>query len=911
MASAPESDLSLFANMKSIMSLLDRLRDFKLDDYISLPRITVLGEQSAGKSSILESIVGMNFLPRGSGVVTRRPLELRLKKMNIAVPYFVFPRDFPGKKFTSQEEVCNTIEQLTDKVAGVDKFISSDPIVLEVFSASVPDLSLVDLPGITRIPIGRQPANIEEITKGLIKHYCASPDSLILCVIPANIDITTSDALLFARQLDPSGSRTLGVLTKIDLMDEGTDCLKVLLNQEVKLTHGFVGVKGRNQREVTAKKTVKDAIQAELDYFYRHPMYSGLPSELLGTSSLIGRLSKVLYEMVQSALPRIQREIVERKKRARDTLDALGDAFPETDEKKMELVFKLVRAFKESFDQDISGKYFFESTSAKGKAQRKRGETVTFQLNQLFAELYQEYIGKDFHVTEEYTDAYIQNAMDTYQGDSMPGFQSFDSFLFLITPKLRNLKAPIYQVLEEAKSILEIKGTELLEEVFKKYARLQGEVRDTFLRVLSQTKMRAQKILDNLVRCEENYLFTNNPQMLEGATLKRDMKKTAVNLMVTELRFRIDAYFNITVRNIRNTVPKVVGQFLLRRLSENLEVEILNALSKRNYCLDGFAESDTSADLRTKTRAELTSLTAAENLLINEFGMTFGIGGDLQERGASRGRPTTELGAEFLEDIDRLNEDFLSFNVGLLKLGGQTAKPGHEFGLRKSAPRENGPVTKVNGGRDESAPPMKPNPNASQASLISNQPVNVAPNRPAQPVQQQQPQTQQQRPATTNPQQINPNVQIPDPMFGFKEIKAPQQQGNFQGQPQQNQQQRPNTAPQNPQMQQQNQPWTQPQQQSNQNRQAQDPYNVNLFAQQQQQNASRPPNQQQASNAFLNFGSNRDKSPIRPGPNQQPPNQPQQPQGPQSQWGAPKPPVPPRPDDKTAKPATKYGNLFG
>lgn len=90
MAQKKDDDAILYLNMRSMISLVDKLRDFNLDNYISLPRITVLGEQSAGKSSLLESICGLNFLPRGSGIVTRRPLELRMVRTKIATPYFVF-----------------------------------------------------------------------------------------------------------------------------------------------------------------------------------------------------------------------------------------------------------------------------------------------------------------------------------------------------------------------------------------------------------------------------------------------------------------------------------------------------------------------------------------------------------------------------------------------------------------------------------------------------------------------------------------------------------------------------------------------------------------------------------------------------------------------------------------------------
>ena len=138
------------------------------------------------------------------------------------------------------------IEQLTDKVAGNNKGISETPIVCNIYSPSVPDLTMVDLPGITRNAVEGQPANIEKLTKDLVKLYCENKETLILCVIPANIDLSNSDALKLARKLDENGERTIGVLTKIDLMDQGTDCVKVLLNQEIPLKQGYIGIKGRS-----------------------------------------------------------------------------------------------------------------------------------------------------------------------------------------------------------------------------------------------------------------------------------------------------------------------------------------------------------------------------------------------------------------------------------------------------------------------------------------------------------------------------------------------------------------------------------------------------------------------------------------------------------------------------------------
>lgn len=675
MTEKQNNELILYSNMRTMISLVDKLRDFNLHEYISLPRITVVGDQSAGKSSILESICGMNFLPRGSGIVTRRPLELRLIREAVKIPHFIFPKDFPGQKFTNQEEVRIKIEELTEKLAGTDKVISDVPIVLMVYSSTVPDLSLVDLPGITRVPIGRQPQNIEEITKNLIRKYCEDSNSLMLCVISANVDLATSDALNFAQKLDPNGFRTLGVLTKIDLMDEGCDCRKILMNEEIKLQYGYVGIKGRSQKDIVQNKSVGEAIDSELNFFARHPIYSTLSSDLLGTRALIDRVSSILFDMIKIALPKIKNEIVERKKKAKDQFDICGEEMPETDERKQELIFKMVRAFKNNFDQEITGKFCHEISSNKNRREKvkKMGETITFQLNGLFSGLYEDFTDKEFRITGDYTDEYIRNAIEVYQGDSMPGFQSFDAFLFLINPKMRLLHDPVYSLLEEAKSILELKGTEILDLIFKKYPRLLIEVKENFLKELTQTRNSTRKLLENLLRCNENYWFTNDPYMVEGTVLNISAKTKGKDVMIMELRNRIEKYFYIVIRNIRNTVPKIIGSFLLRKLQVNLEVSILNSLSRKNYLIDVFEENDAMVETRKKVRQELVSLTNAENLLISEFGMGFTISSDsVSERkfesniGASQMIHKEEDEADLMAEIESMNDNYLVFNQRLI-----------------------------------------------------------------------------------------------------------------------------------------------------------------------------------------------------------------------------------------------------
>ena len=131
---------------------------------------------------------------------------------------------------------------MTDKIAGKNKDISSLPIKIKIFSKNVPDLNLVDLPGITKNPVDGQPEDIEEKNLEIIKTYIKNPDSIILAISRANEDISNSESLKLARIVDPDGDRTIGVITCIDLVEEETDALNYLDNKIYNLKLGYFGV---------------------------------------------------------------------------------------------------------------------------------------------------------------------------------------------------------------------------------------------------------------------------------------------------------------------------------------------------------------------------------------------------------------------------------------------------------------------------------------------------------------------------------------------------------------------------------------------------------------------------------------------------------------------------------------------
>ena len=204
------------------------------------------------------------------------------------------------------------IEELTEKICGKRKDIVDKPIVLNVYSPTCPDLTLIDLPGITKIAIDGQAQNIEQITRAMAHRYVSDSRTIILCVVPANADMTTSDGLQMARTLDPKGIRTVGVITKIDIMDRGTNAKRMIMNQEVQLRLGYVGVKNRAQEDIINAIPVRQAIEKEQLFFNTHPVYSTMPPGYLGCHVLTNKLTKLLFTHIKHNLPEIIREIREK-----------------------------------------------------------------------------------------------------------------------------------------------------------------------------------------------------------------------------------------------------------------------------------------------------------------------------------------------------------------------------------------------------------------------------------------------------------------------------------------------------------------------------------------------------------------------------------------------------------------------
>uniref|UniRef100_A0A6I8RGC2 Dynamin-2 n=1 Tax=Xenopus tropicalis TaxID=8364 RepID=A0A6I8RGC2_XENTR len=341
--------------MEELIPLVNKLQDafssIGQACNLDLPQIAVVGGQSAGKSSVLENFVGRDFLPRGSGIVTRRPLILQLIFSKTEYAEFLHCK---SKKFTDFDEVRQEIEAETDRVTGTNKGISPVPINLRVYSPNVLNLTLIDLPGITKVPVGDQPHDIEYQIKDMILQFISRDSCLILAVTPGNTDLANSDALKMAKEVDPQGLRTIGVITKLDLMDEGTDAKDILENKLLPLRRGYIGVVNRSQKDIDGKKDIKAALGAERKFFLSHPGYRHI-AERMGTPHLQKTLNQQLTNHIRETLPALRNKLQSQLLSLEKEVEEYKNFRPDDPTRKTKALLQMVQQFGVDFEKRIEG----------------------------------------------------------------------------------------------------------------------------------------------------------------------------------------------------------------------------------------------------------------------------------------------------------------------------------------------------------------------------------------------------------------------------------------------------------------------------------------------------------------------------------------------------------------------------
>ncbi|OWB62413.1 hypothetical protein B5S31_g683 [[Candida] boidinii] len=497
---------------------------------VDLPQITVVGSQSSGKSSVLENIVGREFLPRGTGIVTRRPLILQLinkrtsnknksnhqdlldiqtvddkgaKTENNSEEWGEFLH-LPGKQFFNFDDIRKEIVRETEAKTGKNAGISSVPINLRIYSPHVLTLTLVDLPGLTKVPVGDQPKDIEKQIKDMLLKFISKPNAIILAVNGANQDLANSDGLKLAREVDPEGVRTIGVLTKVDLMDEGTDVIDILAGRVIPLRSGYVPVINRGQKDIENHKTIRDALKDEKNFFENHPSYRS-KAQYCGTPYLAKKLNIILLNHIRATLPDIKMRIETALKKYQTELQSLG---PELVSSPSSVVLSVITDFCNDYTGILEGQ-----TKELSSLELSGGARISFVFHEIFKNGV--YALDPF---DQIKDADIRTIMYNSSGSAPSLFVGTQAFEVLVKQQIHRFEEPslrcINLVFDELVRIL---SQILSQQEFSRYPQLKEQISQIFIQYLREILIPTNKFAIDIIQSEQTYINTAHPDLLKGS----------------------------------------------------------------------------------------------------------------------------------------------------------------------------------------------------------------------------------------------------------------------------------------------------------------------------------------------------------------------------------------------------------
>uniref|UniRef100_A0A672SHB0 Interferon-induced GTP-binding protein Mx3-like n=1 Tax=Sinocyclocheilus grahami TaxID=75366 RepID=A0A672SHB0_SINGR len=572
-------------SIRPYIDLIDTLRSVGIHKDLALPTIAVIGDQSSGKSSVLEALSGI-ALPRGSGIVTRCPLELRLKKVAGGVNWKAV-LSYRDKKteFVDSSLVENYIEQAQNELAGKGVGICDELITLEVMSPDVCDLTLIDLPGIARVPVKGQPEDIEKQIKRLIIKYIEKQETINMVVVPCNIDIATTEALIMAQKVDPEGKRTVGILTKPDLIDRGTESkiMDIAQNKTIPLRKGYIMVKCRGQHQINEKISLEEAAQKERDFFQKHNFFRHLIH--FESKSLFMLFIYLFFtHFCQKSLPQLNEQI---KKQLWDLRNELKecDAGPPQDPK----------GAKQFLTETLIG--FINQIKSISE-----GELIIEE--NLFAQLRMEFKKWNDHLNEtkqscQYIFIFTKHNIkeikfnQNYRGRELLGFSNYKMFEVVLQKHVTTLKEPAIDLLSAIKGIFMFNI--FLDKIYNIQSVQQEKAEK---RISEQFEMEHMIFTQDPIYLKSLREITKEPFSEEQLPLF-DKKCTYITNMKlfseTEWTAVLSSsliFFQIVVQRMSDQLPMMITLFMLKQTAHLLSIDMLSLLDGANVSELLFEDSD-------------------------------------------------------------------------------------------------------------------------------------------------------------------------------------------------------------------------------------------------------------------------------------------------------------------------------
>jgi hypothetical protein len=332
-------DQGLATEQRGLLDLIDKLQFAQLDD-VKLPQIVVVGDQSAGKSSVLEALTGTPF-PREAGACTRFATEIRMRRaketqLKISIipdktrPYNEQARLLQyGGDVTGDTPFDAMMRDATELIAprsNPGRFAARDILVVEKSGPDMPLLTLVDLPGLVRVANRDQSESDIQTIETLSERYMKSPRTIILAVIGGNNDYVQAPILKKARHFDPKGSRTIGVLTKPDMTERiGLEekFIELVTNKDKENNFKLGWYVLLNPGPGEEWQTPEDRARKEAEFFSRGK-WATLPPEMWGVGALRAKLSTQLQRHIGKHVKTLRRQIQQALEGCEGQLKAMG-----------------------------------------------------------------------------------------------------------------------------------------------------------------------------------------------------------------------------------------------------------------------------------------------------------------------------------------------------------------------------------------------------------------------------------------------------------------------------------------------------------------------------------------------------------------------------------------------------------
>ncbi|XP_068576194.1 interferon-induced GTP-binding protein Mx-like isoform X2 [Cebidichthys violaceus] len=484
-------------------------------------------------------------------------------------------------------DVDDMIREAQDVLAGGGVGISEDLISLEIASPDVPDLTLIDLPGITRVAVKGQPVNIGDQIKRLIQKFITKQETISLVVVPSNVDIATTEALKMAQEVDPNGDRTLGILTKPDLVDKGTEesVVEIVRNEVIHLKKGYMIVKCRGQKEITERVSLTEATRREKTFFNEHLQFQILYNEGHATvPKLAEKLTLELVQHIQRSLPQLEEQIKKKLTETQATLDKYGSGPPADAAERLGFLIDRVTAFTQDAIRLTTG----EEIKFGGKL------NIFAVLREQFAAWKNtiEVSGINFNQNIERE---VTQYEQKYRGRELPGFISYKTFEDMIKEQIKKLEGPALLKLKQVADIVMKELVKLAQSSLVGFPNLIRTAQMKIEAISKEKETAAESMLRTQFKMEMIVYTQDSTYSKKLGKRKREVEQHCVGFSfgsplkpltisplssdsgatLREMIKHLKSYYKIAGQRLADQIPLVIRYQVLQESAVQLQREML------------------------------------------------------------------------------------------------------------------------------------------------------------------------------------------------------------------------------------------------------------------------------------------------------------------------------------------------